>query len=381
MERRLPDWLDGYMTYTYETESRELYRKWVGVSIIAAGLRRKCHIVMGRMRFYPNLYIVLVGPPAARKGTAMEPGQSLLRTIGIAQAADESSRQKLIQRLRDSAEQLSLDNQLEFHSSLTIWSSELTVFLGYSNVELLTMLCKWFDCESRFQYETIGRGLEEVSNVWVNLIGATTPTLLQTSLTQGAVGSGFTSRTIFVFEEDKDRIIIAPTLDNTLEPDIIHDLELISAMSGTFKPDTQFFEAYTDWRIDQEKNPPLNAPSLAGYLERRQVFLLKLATIFSASRGNSRIVTLADFERAANLLKQTEVKMPKVFQGIGLNKFAEVQVRIMDLILKRGCVTIGELMGAFISDVTKSQLTEIVTGLHAMGFCTVNPITLEVKAK
>ena len=61
MERRVPDWLAGYLEYTDNTEPPLMYRTWVGLSTIAAAMERKCRVELGFLRFYPNMYIVLVG--------------------------------------------------------------------------------------------------------------------------------------------------------------------------------------------------------------------------------------------------------------------------------------------------------------------------------
>ena len=170
--RRLNDWIEAFVEYTDNTEPPESYRRWVAISTMASALQRKCKLIWGSETFFPNMYIVLVGPPAARKGTAMRTGKDLLDQIGIAVSADESSRQKLVKSLQEMgvADQDDM-GRINFHSSMTLYSSELTVFLGYGARELLAMLCKWYDCEPRYVYDTIQRGKEEVPNVWCNLWG------------------------------------------------------------------------------------------------------------------------------------------------------------------------------------------------------------------
>ena len=156
--RQLDNWIESFLSYTDDTEPRETYRRWTALSTVAAALQRKCFLVWGRETFYPNLYIILVGPPAARKGTAMKEGGKLLNKIGLSMAADESSRQKLISGLRDcNAAEQAPDGTLNQHCSMTIYATELTTFIGYESREMLTMLCKWFDCEERYVYDTHGR--------------------------------------------------------------------------------------------------------------------------------------------------------------------------------------------------------------------------------
>ena len=375
MPRRVKDWVEGYVKYTDNTEPRETFRRWSAIMAIASCLRRKCYLPWGMETFHTNLYTVLVGPPASRKGTAIRPMREMLEAIGITMAADESSKQKLIHRMRSTTTPMVTGDKHFIYSSLTIISTELTVFLRQKDTELLSYLCKWYDCEKRFEYDTYARGPEDVTNVWCNLYGATTPALLQSSLPESAEGSGFISRTIFVFEEDKRGYIIYPALSDEqkkLEIDLLVDLEQIGTLSGTFGWDDEFMSTYAKWREEAERHPPFQQRFLLAYNDRRPTHLFKLSMAFCVSRGDELILRKVDIERAIELQKQTERKMPQVFAGIGLNPFAEVQQRVMEVIRKRGRIEATELIGMFYADVSDTQLAEILTTLEKMKYCKIH---------
>ena len=215
-ERILEDWIDGYIKYTEDSEPCELYRKWAAISCIAAAMQRKCFIRWGpSLIFYPNLYIVLVGPAAARKGTAMSPGLDILQEIpNIKLSAQATSLQALIRTLKNtnSTDYDPETGKQNFHSSMTIFSKEFTVFLGYQNHSLISALCDWYDCDRKWSYETISRNREEITGVWVNLIGATTPELIQSSLPMEAIGGGLTSRIIFVYADGPGKLVVIPKM-------------------------------------------------------------------------------------------------------------------------------------------------------------------------
>ena len=371
--RQVEDWIDAYLKYTYNTEPRVSYRTWVAISAVASALQRKCYLQWGAETWYPNFYIILTGPPAARKGTAMKPARKFLNRMGIALAADESSRQKLINRMKEAATPTQSESgKLRFHSSMTISATELTVFLKSADIDMISTLCKWYDCEERFIYETISRQTQDIDNVWVNLVAATTPRLLQSALPPDTFGSGLISRTLFIYEEDKDRMIIYPSLDKDLAQDLLLDLEKIGLLEGQFKladPAQELIEAYTEWRTLQEKDPPIKDPRLLDYNQRQPMHMWKLCMIFSASRSDELVINHDDFAKATAILHSMERKMPMAFAGIGQNPLVGTQSQIMNLLVERKAIAVRELMNMFFHEVTQQQMSEIIGTLVAMGFC------------
>jgi len=63
MPRQVKNWLDSYIKLHENTEPAAIFDRWVGYSMIAAALRRKVRLQLGRLTYYPNLYIVLVANP------------------------------------------------------------------------------------------------------------------------------------------------------------------------------------------------------------------------------------------------------------------------------------------------------------------------------
>jgi len=372
--RVLKDWLEGYLKYTENSEPPYTYRLWTGISVIAACMKRKCVLNWGTITLYPNMYIVLVGPSGkCRKGTAMNPGMKLLREMGIKIAAESITREALIRELKQSNDtQVDVTSgDMFLHASLTIFSQELTVFLGYNNQALMSDLTDWFDCRDSWTYRTKNMGTDEIIGVWVNLIGATTPELLQTTLPTDAIGGGLTSRMIFVFEQKKGKIVPNPFLtkeDLEVYQDLIHDLERICMMSGEFQVTEDFIERYIEWYIDYStSDPPFEDYRFAGYLERRPTHLLKLCMIVSASHTSSRVINRVDFERALMILELTERKMPLTFAGVGKSNTADVMQRVIAVISAAGTIEFGELLRRFYQDIDKFVLEKMVDSLRTMG--------------
>lgn len=374
--RKCADWLDSYMKLTENTEPPDVFHKWVAISCLAACMQRKCVLPWGRLRFYPNLYVVLIAPPgAARKGTAMDPVMSFLEEprLNIKLAAEAITREQLIRELVQSQEIITtIDGRMTTHCSLTICNSELTVFLGYQNPQLITDLTDWYDCKRRWRYRTKNAGHSDSTNIWVNLIGATTTELLRMALPPVAIGGGLTSRMLFVYAARKRATIPDPFVtqaDEVLEENLLDDLEQVTTICGEYRPTTDYIEARTEWYMLNDSNPPFQDAIFAGYCTRRIATVSKLSIIMAASHTNSLVVTGNDFMRGVSLLEEIEQYMPMALSGIGQGKHADVMARLMtEIAILKEC-TMDTLMWKFRNDITHWEMERLIVSLESMKFC------------
>ena len=373
MPRELHDWIKSYELFTDNTEPPDLYRTWAAVSCIAAVLQRKCYLPWGSLTFYPNFYIILVGPPAARKGTAMGPAQDLLYDLDIKMASEAITREALIRELKDANDNIvdPKTGAISYHSSLTVFSPELTVFLGYNNPQLLSDLTDWFDCRKRWVYRTKTQGTDEIFGVFINIFGATTPDLIRATMPLDAIGGGLTSRMIFVYEENKAKIVPAPfysASELALQTKLKSDLERIHLLRGEFRPTEDFIAFWIEWYTNQGNNPPISDKRFMGYLERRPMHLIKLSMIINASRTDSMILDQPDLEHALNLLEITEIKMPRTFAGVGANSTSGVLAQVMAEIGNSKTISFSQLLNIFHQDADKKTLEAIIDTLESMKY-------------
>lgn len=387
MQRRFRDWINAYLQYTEETEAPRMFRTWTAISTVASALQRKCFIDWGpELTWYPNLYVVLVAPSGRRKGVAMKPSRRLIDDVGIKIAAEAVTREMLIRELSGTTTfKVDMETGKTItHSSLTVHSQELTVFLGYNNQQLMADLCDWFDCGNRWVYRTKTQGEDDIIGVWLNLLGATTPTLIKESLPQDAIGGGLTSRIIFVYESTKGRSIARPRITEALldlRESLKVELEKIASMHGEFEPSEEFCQMWEEWYLYQESNPPFNEERLEPYLTRRPMHLMKLAMISNASRTDAMVLEAEDFDRARALLEATEVKMPLVFKGFGKSDLSGIIGRVSAYLAIRGGATKSELMQIFLDDADSTTLDRVITTLTVAKFIRTEriPQTSEIK--
>lgn len=337
--RKLDDWITGYLDYTENTEPPELFKAWCAISGIAAALQRKCYTNLWSGKIYPNMYIVLVADAAGRKGTAMRPIIHMMRETKIKLVASSITKEALCQELDKSKRFIDPGTSLKMHSSLTVMSEELTVFLGQNNVQLISFLNDWYDCTEPWEYKTKGSGSNEIIGVWLNLLGASTPAFLRTALPADAIGGGLLSRIIFIYAMDR-KILPLPEYtqeEETMKNLLLDDLEAIHMLKGQFVQTPEFREVFIPWYLkSEEKKKFSDHDCLLYYSGRRPTHLLKLCMIMSASRGNDMQLEVRDFNRALALLEVTEKRMPEVFSGRGKDKNAEMLEKVYRVIRLSG---------------------------------------------
>lgn len=386
MARELSNWLDSYLAYTENSESPLSYHTWCGLSVIAGALQRRVYLNWGLGRvIYPNLYVVLIGPSGrTRKGVAIGVAKDLLKQVqGITVTPESSSgRQAMILAMKRALVNFTdpTDGKIKLHSAVTAFSEELSVFLGQGDIAYLSNLTDWYDSKDDWEYETVGRGKDTLQGLCLNLMGGTAPDWIQSMIPQEAVGGGFTSRVIFIVEENKRKLVpkyIPTQKELELKEVLIRDLERIAQLSGeiTFTPEAE--ELYVNWYIEQDTafangKPAVSDHRFAGYCERRATHLQKLMLLTSASRGDDLTILPEDFLLAKRLLEDAEVNMGKTFGSLGKSKVSEPTDQIIAFIKKVGITTRKLILNQFYRDIDPDTLGKIEVSMQQMGLVKIS---------
>lgn len=374
---RKGDWIEKYMELVENTEPPLLYHEWTAVMTIAATLKRKVWLRWGiNQSIYPNMYVILVGPAGkCRKGTAMIVGQGMLQDLGVKIAPSSVTREALIKILKESTiQEVAKDGSYISHASLTIWSPEWAVFMGgRENMQLIMDLTDWFDSPDLWNYQTKTSGEFDIAGVWVNMFGAITPSTIKSVIPFEAIGGGLTSRIIFVYEQNAEKRVPDPFETPALlalRTKLINELTEIHQLSGQFQMSGSALDFYTEWYLNMEKTNPNMPEMFDGYLSRRQTHLRKLAMILSISESDDMVIKEEHLKRALSLLQRTEVKMPRVFAGIGSSKDSQLMEDLMIYISKHQRVTVGAIFRDFRSFLAgPKHFDDLIHSLVRQGFC------------
>lgn len=324
MPRKLTNWLTSYLEYTANTESSPIFNRWVGVSTIASALRKKTWLQVGRLRVYPNLYIVLVADPGvARKSQAISYASELLQEVPqIMLSADSGSAIGLMESLLEAVtyDVVGAGTDSAFvvnHASLSVVSREFESFL--SNIggsKMIVTLTDLYDAgEKPWKHRTQKAGTLAIPSVFLNILGATTPESLSSTLSSLVFGGGLASRITFVCSTEKAQKVPFPEMTpelKQLKEDLIHDLQLVSGMLGEFTFSTEAKTAWTKWyMLYDEQDPKRIQPKseFNGWYSRKPMLIQKLSTILSATEGDSMEVTEDHLTEAMKLVEEVEKGM------------------------------------------------------------------------
>jgi hypothetical protein len=322
---RRPDesFLDLYLDYTHLQESPEMFHLWCGLSLLSVALGRKCFINRGYYRLYPNLFTILVaGSAKCRKSTSILIGTQLLNDLieqgKVRVISGKITPEKFIDELTQAPAE---DGTKAFRSpDVLVISSELSVMLTKQSYgePLIHILTDLFDCPDRWSYKTRNRGEVHLTDVYLSILGATTPTGVAHGIPPAALQEGFASRVIFCYQEDTDRRNPFPTL-TTKEVRLWATLKQMlmerSDLDGEFTLTGDAITWYTQW---YNKHMEANAQDfrMDGMYGRKHDHILRLGMLFAGSY-NQKIVTQGHLEASLAAFNKIEAGLPAVFAEMG----------------------------------------------------------------
>lgn len=272
---------------------------------------------------FPNLYVLLVGPPGIGKSQAIARGETLWRSVPEFHVAPSSvSKASLVDSLFDAKRTLvrpmSHPPLVEFNN-LLVAASEFSAFLPAYDLEFMSALQKLYDGELYDERKRTKDIKFQIKHPLMTLLGGTTPNYMMNMFPEGAWDQGFASRTIIVFSAEKvySDPFSSTDFDTELFNRLIADLRLIALAYGKMEWTADAATAYTTWRKAGEAPAP-DHPKLLNYLTRRHTHLAKLCMVSSISRSSALVIEVEDYERALDWLVEAEAYMPDLFKSMVL---------------------------------------------------------------
>jgi hypothetical protein len=359
---------------------------WAGVSAIAGALRRKVWLDMRSFRWYPNFYIIFVAPPGVvAKSTTSSVAMKLLHEVpGIKFGPDVVTWQKLIMTFAESGETFVYEGEHHTMSALTLEASEFGNLLNPQDREMIDVYVHLWDGHDKpFEKSTKTSGNDVIYKPWINIVACTTPAWIAGNFPEYIIGGGFTSRCVFVYAEEKEKLLAYP--DEVHFPDykevkakLIEDLTSISLdLCGPFSMTPDARDVGREWykKHFEDKHLDLDPDRFGGYLARKQGMVHKLAMILSASEGSSMVINTIQLATAIQMVTDLEPDMAKVFAKIGQREDAATADRLVSFIRARGKVSYAEAFRFVHAQLpSKRDFEDILEGCFKSGQLAQTPI-------
>lgn len=377
MNRHFPDWITAYLEYSKFSEAPTKFHFWTAVSVIAGALQRKAWIDQRYFQWLPNFYIVFVSPPGiVSKSTTAAIGMDLLKEIpSIKFGPAALTWPSLVQALAQSSEGIELpgmDGEVLVQSAITIVASELGSLLDLKDRQMVdVMVDLWDGKKGAWEKWTKTAGNDKIQNPFVNIIGCTTPAWIQENFTKYLLGGGFTSRTVFVYAQEKRHLMAYPGRQfdkkhEEMRPKLLQDLEIITKVIGEYQLNEEAYTWGEAWYKAQYARAQLVDPTdqgLNAFLARKQTFLHKLAMVLSASRRNETTITVEEMKMADAMVTAIEGELAFVFGRIAERDEVKDVIEVLTAIGKAKSVSKTWLFRRLFTRMSAEQFEQALRSL------------------
>ena len=314
------DWIERYLELTEGLPTPPLFRLWTGISAIASVLERKVWLPTARQILYPNLFIILVGPPGSGKSQSISPARRLLiSSKKIMLAPTDMTKAAMIDVLAASKRRMLFDGQTTEYHPLCVILSEFGTLISAHDLEFMSVINTTFDNEDVSSQRRGHNSGKEISikATNVNILAGTQPGYLSELLPETAWTMGFAARLLMIYASVAPKIDPFDTGEDTgaLFNELRDDLITFSKLLGPFAISEEAKALLRSW-INAGLVPVPEHSRLAHYRSRRLQYVMKLAMIAAISRGGALHVIASDVERARSWLLAAESLMPDIFRDM-----------------------------------------------------------------
>lgn len=373
MARHFAHWLKTYTEHTSIGESPVRFNLWTGISTVAGALGRKVWIDELSYQWYPNFFVVLVGPAGvAKKSTSIDPGMEMLgRVEGVHFGPNSATWQSLAKSLQMAAQDISLtlpDGTVDIItcSPITIPISEMGTFFKMEDSVMMDVLVDLYDSKKSWTHSTLTSGETQIKNVCMNIIACTTPSWIKRHFPEHQIGGGLASRLLFVFAETRRTTVAYPS--QLVRPSnyyatrdmLVDDLKEIAKIKGQYHLTSEALVWGTKWyrnMVEGIRPSHLASDRYDAYLGRKQAHVHKLAMILSAAQHDQLVIEQSALEESVTHIEMLETSMLRVFESIGKVDEARHVDELVNFLRTYESLTSDELFSLVSNVITSRDFT------------------------
>lgn len=377
--RQLADWLKTFQEVYSHTEAPEKFVFWSGVAAVSTALERKVVFDMKKFQLYANHYIILTGPPALKKTTAVNFALNLLQRIETINVGPSSiTWQYLVDVLTrlngvTPEELITYGKPHKDSAPMLLPASELGNLIDFQDRASIDFFNTAWDSPNRVDKGTRVMGDQEVYGPCIGIIAGTTPQWIKDNVRETQRGGGFISRCIMPFANQLRQLIAYPDElhDNhavDLEAKLEHDLRAIHELQGTYQLSPEARHLGRRW---YEQIYKLDLKTFGddsdNWAQRQYSHVHKLAMVLAASRRDELIITDNDLIDAIERIKEIHKDFDKVFALMSERKETKAVKDLEAYFRENRQIELQALLTQWRTKYTKRELTEALDMLHMAG--------------
>ena len=206
----MSDWLEGFLELTEGLPTPPLFRLWAGISSLSSVLERKVWLPTARQVLFPNLFILLVGPPGSGKTQSIRPAKVLLQAAkSVRLSPSDMTKAAMIDVFAGSEKKILFDGVTTTYHPLCVVLSEFGTLVSAYDLEFMSTINTAFDNEditSQRRGHNDGKMIS-IRNASLNILAGTQPGYLAELLPETAWSMGFASRLMMIYSA------VAPSID------------------------------------------------------------------------------------------------------------------------------------------------------------------------
>lgn len=342
--------VDQYVELVRPQGWEESLVRWSFITYVSACLARKVWLEEGTEYIYPNIYVMFVGPPSAKKTTVAKAPKHLFAYTQANPPKFSSEQMSPAAWFKDLEDSYKEGGSNFEQSPLYMLIGEFNTLLndigGGSPMDLLLSFYDFRRPGEAFVKRTIKDGKQNCINPAVTILGCTTPAGLRSSKMIQFDSQGFVSRFITVAHPKFVRgVAKRPLISEAKRKPFIEEMDRISMMWGHFRMSEQADARYEQIfnEVNDQQEAHTGTGPFAEYLARKSVQIKKVAILFAAMRSNEQIIRVEDIDEAYRHISATEANFHYAFSPMVKYKDPGTAQQILEQFYYKPIMSASEL--------------------------------------
>ncbi len=374
-------WIDDILADHTDVETPESWIYWSLIFVISSAAANNYTVrsFKGKLTYYPNVYIMLLGDSGKGKGYPVNLAKRLLQEADITRViAGRSSIQAII---KEGATTRSVAGKaIITDSRMAIVNGELSSAV-IGDPQALEILTDLFDRNYNPDWTNMlkGDGHEKLKDPYVTCLFGSSPAHFYNSVPQHNIEGGYIGRNLIIYEEKRARSLDSLDPENELldvdwfkekaVPKYVpHLIKIAKSKPSRIILEEPARVLYNTWKQDwRSKEETYNDKT--GFITRVPDHVLKVSMCLCLARyDNNSLIIESDITEAINKVTGLIYASSKAAQGGGLDEDAAKTKRVVDYLIsaKDNYLSRTELLQRGYGDYDSLTLDKILDTLLEM---------------